>query len=372
MKTTNMETMKMKEFGKIITKLINKDNLTRKEAKKAFTQIIANKQTAMQQGAFLAALTAKGETSEEIAAAWEAIYHLDTVKVTSSLPEPLVDNCGTGMDAFKTFNISTVAAIVAAAGGVKMAKHGARALTSQCGTIDILEELGVDVECDVKIVERSIKKVGIGIFNGTSPKVHPVALGRILSQISFGSVLNISASLANPALPQYGVRGVYSKELINFVPKIMQEVGYIRALAVHGLVDNQTGMDEASTLGTTFVGELKSDGSINYYSFLPEDIGIKRGSKDELQPLSDRRQEAIRLLNILKGYDYSSRSDIVCLNAGLIFYLMDETISIKEGYQKARKIIASGLAMDKLKEWIKYQNSDPREGLNKLALLLAA
>lgn len=182
--------MEQKQFGNVIAKLINKENLSREEAKTAFSQILSNRQTDMQQGAFLAALTAKGATPEEIAGGWEAIYHLDTVKVELVTDQPLVDNCGTGMDTFKTFNISTAASIIAAAGGIRMAKHGSRALTSFCGTIDIIEELGVDVECDVDIVKQSIENAGIGIFNGMSSKVHPMALGRILSQISFGTVLN--------------------------------------------------------------------------------------------------------------------------------------------------------------------------------------
>jgi len=239
-----------KAFGQAITKLINKENLTRTEAKKLFAEILENRQTEMQQGAFLAALSAKGSTVEEIAGSWEAIFELDTVKVTPDINKPLVENCGTGMDEVNTFNISTAASIIAAAAGVVMAKHGARALTSTSGTIDILEELGVNVECEPDTVKKSIEKAGIGIFNGMSPKVHPRALGRILANISFGTILNTSASLANPALPQYGVRGVYSKELLNSVPLVMHEIGYKKAIVVHGLDENGNGMDEASTLGT--------------------------------------------------------------------------------------------------------------------------
>jgi len=363
--------MEQKQFGSIIAKLINKENLTRQEAKTAFSQILSNRQIDMQQGAFLAALTAKGATPEEIAGGWEAIYHMDTVKVGLVPDQPLTDNCGTGMDTFKTFNISTAASIIAAAGGIRMAKHGSRALTSFCGTIDILEELGVDVECDVDIVKQSIENAGIGIFNGMSSKVHPMALGRILSKISFGTVLNISASLANPALPAYGVRGVYSKDMVSHVPEIMKEIGYKRALVVNGSVDGEFSIDEASTLGTTYVGELKEDGSFDYYSFTPEDVGMSRGNKEDLKPLNSKREEALRMLNILKGKDTGTRADIVCLNAGLIFYLTDRTSSIKNGYLEARKIITSGMALDKLKDWVSEQNSNPKKGLSKLDELLA-
>lgn len=360
-----------KSFGAVITKLINSESLSRNESKEMFYQILENKQSDMHQGAFLAALSAKGETAEEIAGSWEAIYELDTVKVSPETALPLVDNCGTGMDSLKTFNISTAASVIAAAAGITLTKHGARAITSYCGTIDILEELGVDVECDPDVVKKSIEKAGIGIFNGMSPKVHPKALGRILSQISFGTVLNIAASLANPALPKYAVRGVYSKEMLEPVARVMREIGYIKAIVVHGLTEDGTlGMDEASTLGETFIAELKEDGTIVEYSFSPEDLGIKRGTQDEVASLNNLEQEAIRMIAVLNGSDTGSRSDIVCLNSALIIYLMDQCSSIKEGFDKAKDIINSGKAIHKLRDWVQEQNHDPQIGLAKLETLI--
>ena len=365
-----MSMEKAKVFGSIVSSLIQSKNISRNESKAMFYQILKNEQSDMHQGAFLAALSAKGETAEEIAGSWEAIYELDTVKVIPETDLPLVDNSGTGMDSLKTFNISTAASIIAAANGITMAKHGSRAITSYCGTIDILEELGVDVECDTDVVKKSIEQAGIGIFNGMSPKVHPQALGRILSQISFGTVLNIAASLANPALPKYGVRGVYSKEMLESVARVMKEVGYKKAIVVHGVTeDGALGMDEASTLGETFIAELKEDGTIVKYSFSPEDLGIKRGTRDEVASLNNLEQEAIRMIAVLNGTDSGSRSDIVCLNAALILYLMDQCSTIKEGFDKAKDIIASGKAIDKLRNWVKEQNHDPQKGLSKLEKL---
>lgn len=361
---------KHREFGALISKLIQSQNLTREEANEAFLQILNNEPTDMHQGAFLAALTAKGETAEEIAGSWQAIYEVDTVKVTPQTSLPVVDNCGTGMDSLKTFNISTAVSIITAAAGIPMAKHGSRAITSSCGTIDILEELGVDVECDVDIVQKSIEKAGIGIFNGMSPKVHPQALGRILSQISFGTVLNIAASLANPALPKHGVRGVYSQEMLIPVANVMKEIGYKRALVVHGVAENGTlGMDEASTLGETHIAELKEDGSIETYSFTPEDFGIQRGDIADIKSLQNRQLEASRMVTLLKGQDTKSRTDIVALNAALVLYLMDQTPTIQEGYAKAMEILRSGQAFAKLEDWVREQNSDPEKGLAKLNAL---
>ncbi|QGT99460.1 Pyrimidine-nucleoside phosphorylase [Candidatus Syntrophocurvum alkaliphilum] len=360
-----------KEFSMGITKLLNKENLTHQEAKDMFFKVLNNDETEMHQGAFLAALAAKGEAVQEIAAAWEAIYELDTVKVTPNTTKPLVENCGTGMDSVKTFNISTAASIVASTAGVVMAKHGARAITSKCGTIDILEELGIDVECSPELVKKSIEEVGIGIFNGMSPKIHPKALGRILSQISFGSILNISASLANPALPKYAVRGVYSKQLLKPTAIVMREIGYKKALIVHGLAeDGINGMDEASTLNETFISELKEDGSIVSYSFFPEDFGIKRTTREAIQGQTNKSKEAIYLLKVLNGEIMGPRNDIICLNTALILYLMNSSKTINEGYIKAKDIIASGMVIDKLKQWVAKQNNDPQKGLDKLEHLL--
>jgi len=363
---------KLKFFGTRIAAIIAGKDLARDEAKDMFRQVLLNEQPDLQQGAFLIALTAKGETAEEIAGAWEAIYELDTEKVSPIVPSPLVENCGTGMDSFKTFNISTAAAVVAAAGGIYLAKHGARALTSTCGAIDILEAVGVDVECDLDIVKHSIEKVGIGIFNGMSPKVHPQALFRILSQIHFGTTLNIAGSLANPALPRYGVRGVYSKYLVEPVAQAMKEIGYIKALVVYGgNGDGIKGMDEISTLGETVIAELSDSGEITTYTIRPEDFGLQHPGEHALRPCADRKEEALGFLRILTGYDRGSRYEITCLNAAPIFYLMGQAKGLGEGFILAQDIIQSGRAIAKLREWVRAQNSSPENGLRKLDCLLA-
>ncbi len=155
-----MQTQLDRQFGTMIMRLIQKEDLSRNEARDAFLTILEDRTTEMQQGAFLSALTAKGETEEEVAGAWEAIYELDTEHVSLNGQTPLFENSGTGMGTFKTFNISTAASIIAASGGIRMARHGARAITSVCGTVDMAEALGVDVECDADVVAESIEKAG--------------------------------------------------------------------------------------------------------------------------------------------------------------------------------------------------------------------
>ena len=357
----------IKKFGSLITRLINKKNLSHVEAYEAFRQILLNEQPEIQQGAFLAALKAKGETTEEIAGSWEAIYEFDTTKVIPETNSPLVENCGTGMDEIKTFNISTAASVIAAAAGIVMAKHGARAITSVCGTIDILEAIGLDVDCDSLVVKKSIEEAGIGIFNGMSPKVHPNALGRILSQISFGTTLNIAASLANPVMPKFGVRGVYARELVNPVARVMKEIGYKRAIVIHGLdSDGKSGMDEASTLGVTIISELQESGIIKEYSISPEEMGIMRASRDSIAPLNNLKQEASRFVGLLSGKEDGACSDIVCLNAAFLLYMMNIAPSIKDGFHQAKDIIKSGRAINKLKNWVQTQQTQAGNGISKL------
>ncbi|ACZ61306.1 anthranilate phosphoribosyltransferase [Dehalococcoides mccartyi] len=365
-----MDENMVKNFGVVISRLISKENLSREEVKDCFSQIMRNEQPDLQQGAFMAALTAKGETAAEIAGVWEAIYEQDTIRVRPLVDKPVVDNCGTGMDSLKTFNISTTASIVAAAGGVVLAKHGARALSGSCGTIDMLESLGVDVETDVEIVKRSIETVGIGIFNGMSAKVHPQALFRILSQIRFGTTLNIAGSLANPALPHYAVRGVYSAELLQPVAEVMREIGYKRALVIYGSAPGGRGMDELSNLGESHIAELCEDGQIIKYSLSPSDFGLTPCLTDEIVTSGDKQRETLRLLRILSGNDEGAAFEVVCLNAAPIFYIAGTVKSLQDGYAKAAEIIRSGAAIAKLRQWIEAQNTNPEAGIARLESLL--
>ena len=219
-------------FGKLIQRLINHTDLSSDESYLAFCEILKGEQPDLQQGAFLSALVAKGETCGEVEGAWRAIMELDTVDAFEGLPRPLIENSGTGMDSLKTFNVSSAAAIVAAACGATLARHGARALTSSCGTVDVLEAAGIGVEVSVETIRKSICECGLGLFNGMSAKVHPCALGRILSQIRFGSTLNIAASLANPARPDRVVRGVYAPRLLTLVADVLCDMGVERGMVV--------------------------------------------------------------------------------------------------------------------------------------------
>lgn len=366
-----MDLEKNQKLGYIISRLIGRENLSHSESYAAFCMILADEVSEMQQGAFLAALTAKGETADEMAGGWRAVYELDTHKV--DLAElAIVDNCGTGMDSFKTFNISTASSLVAAAGGVTIARHGARAITSSCGTVDMAECLGVDVECSVELVAASIRQAGIGLFNGMSRQVHPMALGRILSQICFGSPLNIAASLAHPALPKVAVRGVYSPALLRPVAEVMQAIGYTDALVIYGAIaDSKKGMDEGSVCGRT-AGVHLANGTFSDFSFYPEDVGLKTHIPQPLAADPDKKSAVVKMYQLLAGKSDRARNDAVILNSGLIFYVQGLVTSIAEGVRKARELLQSGQALASLRCWVEVQNNDPAAGFARLADLKRA
>lgn len=358
-------------IGAFINRLISGQDLSRQETELASELIVNNKVTEIQQGAFLAALTSKGPTPEEITGVCQTIYRYDTIKCSPKVKNRIIDNCGTGMDSFKSFNISTAAAIIAAAGGVCLARHGARAVTSSCGTVDVCEKLGIDVECQVSLVEKSLEQANIGLFNGMSNLVHPRALFRLLKAMRFGSILNISASLANPAAPRFSVRGVYSRKVMPTVVRTMKELGFCRALVLHGQSPNRSGgMDEISPFGTTWISELQGDGEIKNYTIEASDFGRLSIRPEAIVTCSDPEQEALRMMEILTGKKQGGRFFTVCLNTAPIFYLTGQAETLKQGFEMAAEILSSGQALSTLKDWVLWQNRDPEAGLKSFNRLL--
>lgn len=349
--------------------MIKRRDLSRQEVKEMVRQVLFQEQPDIPSGAFLAALTAKGPTAEEVAGCWEAIFEYDTPKV--ELPGVrLVENSGTGMDDLKTFNVSTASSIVAASCGVPVVKHAARAITSKCGAIDVAEALGIDVDCPVDCVKRSIERCNIGVFNGMNPHLHP-GLARILKDIRFGSILNIAASLANPAMPSIGLRGIYSRNLLLSVAEVMREIGYRRALVVSGISD-KTGksIDEISIIGKTYIAELFEDGTISSYEVSPRDLGVAESAEEsEILASSDPQAEARALVRVILGKD-RPRVQMTAANAGGLLYLYNKVGSLREGTEVALDAIGSGKALDKLEEWVKTQNRDPERGIKVFESLL--
>ncbi len=360
-----MEPMTPEQFGAQIQMLIEKQNLTREQSYLLFRELMLDQQSPLQQGALLAALTAKSETVDEIAGAWQAIDEFDTLH-PDQLPDNLFENSGTGMDGFKTFNVSSAAAIIGAANGVNMARHGARAITSRCGTVDIMEAVGIDVDCPVSQVADSICKAGIGLFNGMSPAVHPGGLGRILSQIRFGSTLNIAASLANPARPRQALRGVYSQQMVTTTATVMAKIGYQHGMVVYGS-DAATGlgMDELSICGPSTICRFQGEQQ-EQFSMVPEDMGLVCRRGDEIAACHTRQDEIRRFMQVIAGTGrFNACEAFVSLNAGALLWTAGKAADLKQGITLAQETLSSGAALSKLQQWVACQNSHAEAGLER-------
>ncbi len=365
-----MQQITQEQFGRYIQQLIDKKHLNQELSYLLFRELMLDRQNSLQQGAFLAALVAKGETVDEIAGAWQAIDEFDTVH-PDGLPEQLFENSGTGMDSFKTFNVSSAAAIVAAANGVPMARHGARAITSRCGTVDIMEAVGIDPDCSATKVAECICHTGIGLFNGMSPKIHPGGLGRILSQVRFGSTLNIAASLANPARPSQAVRGVHSERMVSPTASVMSRIGYQRGMVVHG-IDTETGlgMDELSVCGPSTVCSFEGDKS-ERFCLLPEDIGIASWSGKHLAACNTKEEEVSRFIQVVSGNGkFPGCEDFVSLNAGAVLWTAGKVDNLKAGFNLALATLGNGLALKKLRQWVGCQSMEQNAGAVRFETLL--
>jgi anthranilate phosphoribosyltransferase len=306
-----------------------------------------------------------------VAGTFDALYEYDTTRVAVDVPAPLIDNCGTGADTLKTLNISTGAAIIAAACGQYVVRHAARAISSHCGAIDVIEALGVNVESAPAFPRQSLEQAGICAWNGFLPALHPRTLSRIVSQIRFGSTFNLVGPLLNPTMPAYKVMGVPDLGMIDLEVQVLRELGLRGAFVMHGLEEgSERGMDELSTLGPTHVAELHADGRIERYVVTPEDLGLRRARFEELASSRNVQQDAMALLRVLTGQDDGPRSDIICLNAAPLLYIMGQASDLRVGIEMAREAIADGRALQKLRAWVTWQNARPDDGLPTLERML--
>jgi len=217
-----------------------------------------------------------------------------------------------------------------------------------------------------------LEKAGICVWNAFLGSVHPKTLARVLSQIRFGSAINLVGPLLNPTMPEYKVMGVPNREMIDIEIRTLKELGFKRAFVMHGLDENSDkGMDEVSTLGVTHVAELRENGSIENYEITPEDFGIKRGAFEEVASSRDIQKDAVALLKVLAGRDTGPRADIVCLNAAPLLYVMGKAKDLTQGLEMARQATAEGKPVEKLRDWVTWQNEKPEDGIPTLEKMLA-
>lgn len=332
-----------------IVKIVNKEDLTFDEAYTVMNEIMKGETSPIQNAAFLAALStksAKAETIQEISGCAKAMQeHATSVNTDYDLFEIV----GTGGDNAGSFNISTTSAIVAAAGGMKVSKHGNRAASSKCGTADCLEALGVNIDEDPEKCKELLEKVGICFLFAQKYHTSMKHVGAIRKELGFRTVFNILGPLTNPAKPKRELLGVYDEYLIEPLARVLMELGVKRGMVVYG----RDKLDEISLSAPTAVCEIK-DGSLTKYEIKPEDFGLSRCKKEDLAGGNPAESAAITLA-ILNG-EKGPKTDAVLLNAGAALYIGEKAKSIQEGINLAEKLIKSKKAIRVLEDFIKVSN----------------
>jgi anthranilate phosphoribosyltransferase len=331
-----------------LSKLSNKQDLTRDESYAAMNQIMSGEATEAQIAAFLMGLRLKGETVEEIAGC-ATVMREKAVRISPKYPN-IIDTCGTGGDASGTFNISTTAAIIASAGGAIVAKHGNRAVSSRCGSADVLKALGVNIEVPPEQTAKTLDEIGITFL--FAPLMHGAMkyAANVRRELAFRTIFNILGPLTNPAGAQRQVIGVFSPVLTETLAGVLQQLGSEHALVVHG----EGGFDELSTVGWTKVSELRG-GTVNSYEIRAVDLGLQLASIESLRG-GDVNQNAEILRNVLDAKKGPAR-DISLLNSGAALFVSGTAASIKEGIAMAREAVDSGAAKRKLNDWIESSRS---------------
>jgi anthranilate phosphoribosyltransferase len=322
-----------------IKKLVDRQNLERSEMYDVFGYVMDGKASDVQKSAFLIALRMKGETVDEITGAAMAMRERVTPLQTNGAD--VIDTCGTGGDGRGTFNISTVAAIVAAGAGAMVAKHGNRAVSSSCGSADLLTELGVVIDLDAPRMSEVLRRTGISFL--FAPKLHPAmsAVMGVRRELGVRTVFNVLGPLTNPAFARRQVLGVYSDHLVDLLAQVLLALGSEHAIVVH----SRDGLDEISVSAPTRVAEVR-DGQIRVYELTPEAIGVKAHPIEQIAG-GDAVQNARIARAILAG-EAGARADIVIANAGAALYVSGISPTIRDGVSLAREAIKSGEATRKL------------------------
>jgi len=331
-----------------LIRLIEQREIFHDEMLSLMRQIMSGEVTSAQIAAILMGLRVKKETVGEISAAAQVMREFAT-KVPATNIDHLVDTCGTGGDAAHTFNISTTAAFVAAAAGARVAKHGGRSVSSTCGSADVLEALGVNLNLTPEQVGQSIDEIGIGFmfapnFHGAMKYAAPVR-----RELGVRTIFNVLGPLTNPAGASNQVMGVFHPDLVGIQARVLQRLGSRHVMVVHGT----DGLDEITLSGETLVGELK-DGEINEYTLQPREFGFEPCSLETLK-VWDATQAKDMLLGVLDNLPGPAR-DIVLLNAGAAIYVAGCTETLAEGIEKARAVIENGTARDKLRQLVEVSN----------------
>ncbi|MBM3550029.1 MAG: anthranilate phosphoribosyltransferase [Alphaproteobacteria bacterium] len=320
--------------------------LTVAEAETAFDIMMSGNATPSQMGAFLMGLRVRGETVDEIAGA-ARVMRAKALKVEA--PAGAIDTCGTGGDASGTYNVSTAASLVVAATGVPVAKHGNRALSSKSGAADVLTALGVNIDADMKLVKRALFEAGIGFL--MAPRHHSATRHVMPTRVELGTrtIFNLLGPLSNPAGTKRQLVGVFGKDWVEPMAKVMGLLGIERAWVVHG----SDGIDEITTAGSTFVASLES-GQVATFEVTPEEAGLPRATPEQLKG-GDPKYNADALRGVLAGEKGPYR-DIVLLNAAAALIVAGKAENLKDGAAMAARAIDTGSAASTLAKLIAISN----------------
>jgi len=330
----------------ILAKVANGEKLNEEQAEQAFDVLMSGQATPSQMGAFLMALRLRGETVDEITGAARVMRSKATGIVA---PPNAVDTCGTGGDGSGTFNISTGAAIVAAACGAIVAKHGNRAASSKSGSADVLLALGVNLDADMALLEKALKEINLCFMMATR---HHSAVRHVMpTRVEMGTrtIFNLLGPLANPAKTKRQVMGVFAREWVEPIANVLNRLGSEHAWVVYG----HSGLDEISTTGPTFVAEVKN-GKVTTFEINPEDYGLEIVTLDALKG-GDAQTNAQAILDLLAGKKSAYR-DIVLLNAAAALVVTDIATDLADGIAKARVAIDSGKAAETLQALVRISN----------------
>lgn len=330
-----------------IKKVVKKEDLSYQEALDVMNEIMSGNASEVQMASYLTALSMKGETIDEITASANGMRQAGT-KIHSS--GEVLEIVGTGGDQSNSFNISTTAAIVTAAAGVLVAKHGNRAASSKCGAADCLEALGVKLNIEPEKNEEILNKIGICFLFAQRYHAAMKYVGPVRKELGTRTVFNILGPLTNPAGATLQVMGVYEESQVKRLAEVLQKLGVKRGMVVYG----EDCLDEISMSAPTKVCEIRQ-GELVMYEIKPEDFGYRRCRKEELVGGTPQENAAITR-NILSGSDQSARRGAVCLNAGAALYIAGKAKTLQEGVKLAEKMIDSKKAEKKLEEFIEETN----------------
>lgn len=332
-----------------IVKIVNKEDLTYSEAYAVMNEIMSGDTTLTQNAAFLAALStksARAETTDEISGCAAAMRD-HAVKVETDMD--LMEIVGTGGDNAHSFNISTTSALVCAAGGVKVAKHGNRAASSQCGTADCLEALGVNIQQSPERCIELLKEVGMCFFFAQKYHTSMKYVGAIRKELGFRTVFNILGPLTNPGSPSRQLLGVYDEYLVEPLAQVLISLGVKRGMVVYG----QDKLDEISMSSPTTVCEFK-DGWFKSYVITPKQFGFEYCNKDDL--VGGTPEENAKIVRDILSGEKGCKRNVVLMNAGAALYIGEKAESMEEGIRLAGELIDSGKAMETLDKFIEVSN----------------